>query len=69
MDQIGLDRTRPDWTRLDWTGPDRTGLAAAWNRMDRFYAERQLIWTATDRLGPDWLQLGTEQIGFMRNNT
>ena len=37
--------------------------------MDRFYAERKLSWTAMDRIGPDRLQLGTEQTGFMRNGT
>ena len=69
LDQNGPGLTRPDRTELDRTRPDRTRLAAAWNGRDRFYTERLLIWTATDRIGPDLLQLGTDQPGFMRNGT
>ena len=41
----------------------------AWNGTDRFLAECQLIWTATDPIGLDRLQLGMEQTCFTRNGT
>ena len=67
-----LDQNRPDLTRPDHTGPgqtrpDRTRPPAAWNGMHHSCVERQLIWTATDQIRPDQLQLGTEQTDFMRN--